>query len=64
MISALGVLPELQRRGFGTILGLEIWHFFKNKGIEELRCRVSRDNKKAYLFIKSLGFEELDDYLL
>ncbi len=64
VISALGVLPELQRRGFGTILGLEIWNYFKNKGIDELRCRVSRDNKKAYLFIKSLGFEELDDYLL
>jgi ribosomal protein S18 acetylase RimI-like enzyme len=64
VISALGILPELQRRGFGTILGLEIWNYFKNKGIDELRCKVFRDNKSAYLFIKSLGFEELDDYVL
>jgi len=63
VISALGVIPELQRRGFGTILGLEIWNYFKKKGINELRCRVSKDNDKAYNFIKSLGFEELDDYL-
>ncbi len=62
VISALGVLPELQRKGFGTILGLEIWDYFKHKGIDELRCRVSKENKKAYLFIKSLGFEILDDY--
>jgi ribosomal protein S18 acetylase RimI-like enzyme len=64
IITALGVIPNLQRKGFGTILGLEIWNYFKKKGLKELRCRVSRDNKKAYLFIKSLGFKELDDYLV
>ena len=64
VITALGVIPEFQRKGFGTILGLEIWRYFKKKGLEELRCRVSRDNKKAYLFIKSLGFEELDDFIV
>jgi len=61
VISALGVIPDLQRKGFGTILGLEIWNYFKNKGLKELRCRVSKDNKSAYLFIKNLGFEEYDD---
>lgn len=63
VITALGIIPELQRNGFGTILGLQIWNFFKQRGLRELRCRVSKDNKKAYLFIKSLGFEELGDYL-
>jgi len=62
VITALGITPELQRRGFGTVLGLEIWKYFEDKGLEELRCRVSKENTKAYLFIKSLGFEELDDY--
>jgi len=62
VISALGIIPEVQRQGFGTILGLEIWNYFKEKGLKELRCRVSKDNKKAYLFIKSLGFEEINDY--
>jgi ribosomal protein S18 acetylase RimI-like enzyme len=64
VITALGITPELQRRGFGTVLGLEIWKYFEDKGLEELRCRVSKENTKAYLFIKSLGFEELDDYLV
>lgn len=62
IITAIGVIPEHRRKGFGTTLGLEIWKYFKKKGLEELRCRVSKDNKNAYLFIKSLGFEELDDY--
>jgi ribosomal protein S18 acetylase RimI-like enzyme len=63
VISALGVIPNLQEKGFGTILGLEIWNYFKKKGVEELRCRVSKDNKKAYFFIKNLGFQEFDDYI-
>ena len=63
IITALGIISEFQRKGFGTKLGLEIWKYFKKKGLEELNCRVSKDNTKAYLFIKSLGFEEFDDYL-
>lgn len=59
VITALGIKPRLQRNGLGSILGLEVWKYFKKKGLKELRCRVSKDNKKAYLFIKSLGFEEL-----
>lgn len=58
VITALGVMPKYQRKGFGTILGLAIWNYFKQKGLEELRCRVSKENKKAKEFIKSLGFEE------
>ncbi|MFW9930306.1 MAG: GNAT family N-acetyltransferase [Candidatus Thorarchaeota archaeon] len=58
IITAIGVIPEHQRKGFGTILGLEIWKYFKEKGLVELQCRVSKDNKKAKEFIKSLGFEE------
>ncbi|MFW9939291.1 MAG: GNAT family N-acetyltransferase [Candidatus Thorarchaeota archaeon] len=60
VISALGVIPNLQRKGFGTALGLEIWNYFKKKGLKELRCRVSKENKSAYLFIKNLGFEEFN----
>ncbi|MFX0058987.1 MAG: GNAT family N-acetyltransferase [Candidatus Hodarchaeota archaeon] len=63
VISALGIVPDLQHKGFGTILGLEIWNYFKKKGLKELRCRVSKENKNGYLFIKSLGFEEFDDYI-
>jgi len=60
VIAALGVLPKLQGKGLGTILGLKIWEHFKNKGLKELHCRVSKDNENAYKFIKSLGFEEYD----
>jgi len=57
IITALGVVPELQGNGLGTILVIEIWDYFKKNGAKELRCRVEQDNKKAYKFIKSLGFE-------
>ena len=58
VVAALGVLPTLQGKGLGTILGLKIWEFFKNKGLKELHCRVSKENKNGYRFIRSLGFEE------
>jgi ribosomal protein S18 acetylase RimI-like enzyme len=60
MIAALGIIPEFQRGGLGTALGLSVWDFFKRKGVKELRCKVSKENKIAYSFIRSLGFEELN----
>ncbi len=57
IITALGVVPELQGKGLGTILVIEIWDYFKKNGAKELRCRVEKDNMNAYRFIKSLGFE-------
>ena len=58
VIAALGISPSFQGKGLGTILGLRLWQFFKDKGLKELRCRVSKENKNGYEFIKSLGFEE------
>lgn len=58
VIAALGITPSFQGKGLGTILGLKIWQYFKDKGLKELRCRVSRENKNGYEFIRSLGFEE------
>lgn len=57
IITALGVVPEVQGKGLGTMLVIEIWDYFNNNGAKELRCRVEQDNIKAYRFIKSLGFE-------
>ena len=57
IITALGVVPELQGKGLGTMLVIEIWDYFKKNGAKELRCRVEKDNMNAYRFIKSLGFE-------
>ena len=57
IITALGVVPEVQGKGLGTMLVIKIWDYFKNNGAKELRCRVEQDNIKAYKFIKSLGFE-------
>jgi ribosomal protein S18 acetylase RimI-like enzyme len=58
VIAGLGVLPRFQGKGLGTILGLAAWNYFKEKGLEELRCEVYRDNQKSYKFIKGLNFEE------
>jgi ribosomal protein S18 acetylase RimI-like enzyme len=57
IITALGIVPEMQGKGLGTVIVIEIWDYFKKNGAKELRCRVDQDNKNAYRFIKSLGFE-------
>ncbi|MHA1670572.1 MAG: GNAT family N-acetyltransferase [Promethearchaeota archaeon] len=61
VIAGLGILPELQRNGLGTILGIASWDLFKKKGVKELRCKVYKDNITAYNFIRDLGFEEYDE---
>ena len=58
VIAGLGVLPRFQGKGLGTILGLAAWNYFKEKGLEELRCEVYKDNQKSYKFVKGLNFEE------
>ncbi|MBY8987396.1 MAG: GNAT family N-acetyltransferase [Candidatus Lokiarchaeota archaeon] len=58
VIAGLGVLPQFQGKGLGTILGLAAWNYFKEKGLEELRCEVYKDNQNSYNFIKGLNFEE------
>ena len=60
VIGALGVVPELQRKGLGTRLGMAIWDYFKEKEVIELKCTVYEDNKGSYSFITALGFEEED----
>ncbi|MBN2155666.1 MAG: GNAT family N-acetyltransferase [Candidatus Lokiarchaeota archaeon] len=57
-ICGLGTLPEWQQRGIGTTLGIASWAYFKNAGIQELRCEVYRKNKGSYNLIKGLGFKE------
>ena len=60
VISALGVVPELQHKGLGTILGMACWDYFKEKGVLELKCIVYEENLVSYSFITGLGFEEED----
>ncbi|MFX1434129.1 MAG: GNAT family N-acetyltransferase [Promethearchaeota archaeon] len=61
VIAGLGVIPELQHKGLGTILGLAVWSYFKKRGVKELRCKVYKDNNVSYSFIKGLKFEEYED---
>jgi len=58
IICGLGVEIRYQRKGLGTILGLEAWNFFKEKGVTELRCEVYEKNSASQFFINSMGFEE------
>ena len=58
VIGILAVIPELQHRGLGTIMGIAIWDYFISKGVKELRCRVYFDNTASYTFLRRLGFEE------
>ncbi|MHA1191621.1 MAG: GNAT family N-acetyltransferase [Promethearchaeota archaeon] len=61
VIAGLGIVPELQRKGLGTILGMASWDLLKKKGVKELRCKVYKDNNVSYSFIRGLGFEEYDE---
>ncbi len=58
IICGLGVDIRYQRKGLGTVLGLEAWNFFKEKGVTELRCEVYEKNSASQFFINSVGFEE------
>jgi ribosomal protein S18 acetylase RimI-like enzyme len=61
VIAGMGILPRLQKKGLGTMLGLATWNYFKARGVVELRCKVYIDNNASYKFIKGLQFEEYDD---
>jgi ribosomal protein S18 acetylase RimI-like enzyme len=58
-ISGLGTLPEWQKRGVGTTLGIASWAYFKNAGVEELRCEVYKKNLGSYKLILGMGFQEV-----
>jgi ribosomal protein S18 acetylase RimI-like enzyme len=57
-ISGLGTLPEWQKRGVGTTLGIASWAYFKKAGVDELRCEVFKRNLGSYKLIVGMGFEE------
>jgi ribosomal protein S18 acetylase RimI-like enzyme len=62
VIGILAVVPELQHKGLGTIIGVSCWDYFKDiKSVSELRCRVYFDNKASYIFLRRLGFEEFKE---
>jgi hypothetical protein len=43
---------------------MAVWGYFKKNSIAELRCKVYKENKISFNFIKGLGFEEYDsDYV-
>lgn len=64
VIAGLGVIPEFQGKGLGTVLAMACWKYFKERGVEELRCKVYKDNFSSLRFIKSLGFKEYDEDLV
>ena len=61
VIAGMGIVPELHRKGLGTILAIAVWDYFKKTGVTEFRCKVHKDNKIAYDFIKGLKFEEYNE---
>ena len=60
VIAGMGIIPRFQRKGLGTVIGMAAWTYFKNKGVQELRCEVFTGNTVSYQFIKSIGFKEFD----
>ena len=60
VIAGMGIIPRFQRKGLGTVIGMAAWTYFKNRGVQELRCEVYKGNTVSYQFIKSIGFKEFD----
>ena len=60
VIAGMGIIPRFQRKGLGTVIGMAAWTYFKNKGVQELRCEVFKGNTVSFQFIKSIGFKEYD----
>jgi ribosomal protein S18 acetylase RimI-like enzyme len=59
IIAGLGTLPEWQKRGVGTSIGIATWQYFKDRKVKELKCEVYACNKASYNLIKGLGFKEV-----
>ncbi len=57
-ISGMGVLPQWQRKGVGTTLGIKSWDILKAYGVQKLACEVYEGNKASYNLIVSMGFDE------
>lgn len=59
IIAGLGTLPEWQKRGIGSTIGIASWEYFKKENVKELRCEVYSKNYASYRLIKGMGFEEV-----
>jgi GNAT superfamily N-acetyltransferase len=59
IIAGLGTLPEWQKRGIGTTIGIASWEYFKKKNVKELHCEVYSKNYASYRLIKGMGFHEI-----
>ncbi|MFP4046450.1 MAG: GNAT family N-acetyltransferase [Bacteroidota bacterium] len=57
----IGVLPEFQNKGYGTLLTRRSIQHAKTKGYQ-IKLEVSADNTKAVRLYKKLGFNRLGDY--
>jgi len=57
----IGVLPEQQNRGYGTLLTKKSLEFARQKGYQ-IKLEVKDDNLKAIDIYKKLGFKRLGDY--
>ncbi|MFO8235802.1 MAG: N-acetyltransferase [Bacteroidales bacterium] len=57
----IGVLPEYQNRGYGSLLTVHSINFAKQKGCQ-IKLEVHSNNTNAISLYKKLGFKRLGDY--
>jgi ribosomal protein S18 acetylase RimI-like enzyme len=56
-IAILGVDPKFMGEGIGKRLAEEIFHFYRDKGIEYIYTSVRWDSTDLLSFFKTLGFD-------
>jgi mycothiol synthase len=59
-IEPMGVVPEMQGRGYGRYLLLDTLHYLRQRQIERLRLGVWSANQAALSLYKQLGFRHSD----
>ena len=56
-IATLGVDPKFMGKGIGQTLALEVFRFYREKGVKKIFTSVAWDSVDLLSFFKTLGFD-------
>lgn len=60
-ITSIGIIPNYEGVGIGTMLLNELVQVSEEKSIREIELKVYKYNEKAVLFYKNYGFKIIED---
>ena len=63
-LARIGVAPDMQRQGIGTIILQNVMNAAKNKGFDGIRMLVSKTNPAALALYEKNGFERCGEVFM